>query len=98
MLDFIAPILYSIGFKRTCTEDSACPFSLRVLMYKILLRKRSKLRRPNEMRFNTLAIQEMQLFMEKRGMFDEARIATLYASCSGLAMRADVFLRRQLNR
>ena len=31
-------------------------------------------------------------------MFDEARIAAFYASCSGLTMRADVFLRRQLNR
>ena len=46
----------------------------------------------------SLAIQEMQLFMEKWGMFDEARIVALYASCSGLTMRADVFLRRQLNR
>ena len=46
----------------------------------------------------SLAIQEMQLFMEKWKMFDEARIVALYASCSGLAMRADVFLRRQLNR
>ena len=27
-----------------------------------------------------LAIQEMQLFMEKWGMFDEARIVALYAS------------------
>ncbi|BFK76897.1 hypothetical protein I3500192B8_13860 [Acidaminococcus intestini] len=45
-----------------------------------------------------LAIQEMQLFMEKWEMFNEARIAALYASCSGLTMRADVFLRRQLNR
>ena len=28
----------------------------------------------------------------------DRRIAALYASCSGLTMRADVFLRRQLNR
>ena len=30
--------------------------------------------------------------MEKWEMFNEARIAALYASCSGLTMRADVFL------
>ena len=45
-----------------------------------------------------LAIQEMQLFMEKWGMFDEARIVAFMRLVVALQMRADVFLRRQLNR
>jgi len=46
----------------------------------------------------SLAIHDMQLFMENCGMSDDARMVTLYASCIGLTMRADVYLMRRLNR